>query len=77
MEESNVQDVLLMACVRRSDLDTLWSRASTTVASNRSLIRQKLENSKSLGLEGPFLDYGPDPSEDTCGREVALAILMK
>ena len=73
----NAQDQLLMSCIRRSSLDAFWSRATATVGANRSLVKQQISLSQTLGLEGPFTDYGPSPSEDHCGREVAAAILLK
>ena len=74
---NNAQDNLLLACIRRSSLDAFWSRATTTVNANRALVKQQIVLSESLGLEGPFQDYGPTPEFDHCGREVALAMLLK
>ena len=75
--EGNPQDNLLKAVIRQSNLDAFWSRARSTVTSNKNLVKQQIEISKTLGLEGPFVDYGPSPSYDHCAREVALSILIK
>jgi hypothetical protein len=37
-------DKLLMACIRRVNLDSFWSRASRTVSSNRQVINRGLAN---------------------------------
>ena len=66
-----------MACIRQSSLDAFWSRASSTVGGNLQSVKQQLSLSKLVGLEGPFEDYGPAPDHDYCGREVAVAMLLK
>ena len=73
---SNPQDVLLLACIRRMNLDAFWSRASSTSRGNRDKVRQMLSFSDIVGLNGPFRHEGPFPNFDHCGYEVAIGMLL-
>jgi len=74
---SKPSDKLLMACIRRMNLDTFWSRESSTVKANLNRVKRMLESSTSLGLDGPFKEQPPFPLHDHCGYEVALITLLR
>ena len=46
---SSDQDKLLLACIRRANLDSLWARSSPTVYQNMRKVIQSLEFSATLG----------------------------
>ena len=69
-------DDMLMAHIRRANLDSFWSRASSTVKGSVSGVNRQLVFSKSLGLSGPYQHWGPLPDFDHCGYEVAIGMLM-
>ena len=70
------QDELLLACIRRMNLNTFWSRARKTVEENSRKARSMIELSQLMGMQGPFGHEGPYPSADDCGYEVASNILL-
>jgi hypothetical protein len=70
-------DDYLMSCIRRVILDTFWSRARSTVASNTRLFREMMKLSKTLGFEPPYEVPGPLPSHDHCGYKVAILMVAK
>jgi hypothetical protein len=65
-------DLLLIACIRRINLDAFWSRSKHTVRGNREKIGNCLELSRAVGLEGPCTVDGPLPNFDHCGYKVAI-----
>jgi hypothetical protein len=73
---SNPPDDLLLACVRRMNLDAFWSRAQDTVHGKRDKLADKLSLSQLVGLEGPCIHDGPYPDYDHCGYEVAIDMLL-
>ena len=70
-------DKVLLAYIRRANLDAFWSRASSTVTGNKDKAKQVLESSEFFGLDGPFIHQGPLPSHDHCGYEIALGMLFR
>ena len=70
-------DALLLACIRRANLDAFWSRAESTVTSHARLINEGVELAELVGIDPPFVPMGPLPSNDHCGYGVAVLILMK
>lgn len=70
------KDKLLMACIRRINLDCFWSRASSTVIGNRDKARLALKLSESVGLKGPFEHTTSLPTFDHCGYEVAIEMIL-
>jgi hypothetical protein len=72
----NQQDTLLMACLRRANLDAFWSRAKSTVLTNRDKVAFAIRMSAAGGLLGPYESDGPLPEEDHCGYEVAFEMLL-
>ena len=69
-------DTLLLAVIRRANLDAFWSSASSTVASRRSRIKASQRFSERLGLSGPYSQIQSLPNYDHCGYEVACQILL-
>jgi hypothetical protein len=65
-------DLLLMACIRRINLDAFWSRAAATVKGNKDKLAEGLRMSELVGLTGPYESDGPLPEFDHCGYEVAI-----
>jgi hypothetical protein len=74
--EANPVDGLLLACIRRINLDAFWSSATATVNGNREKINMSLRMSRLVGLDGPYNHAGPLPSHDHCGYEIAIEILL-
>lgn len=70
------QDRLLLACIRRVNLDAFWSREKRTVEGNFSAMKRAFAKSEMLGLTGGYPAPGPFPFEDICGYEVALQMLL-
>ena len=73
----NRQDDLLACCIRRANLDVLWSRESSTVAANRRQIQQLLSIWDVLGVPPSFPPLGPFPMEDVQGIGVAIGMLYR
>jgi hypothetical protein len=70
------QDLLMLACVRRANLDAFWSRAKSTALTNRDKVAFGIKLSATMGLLGPYEADGPLPEEDHCGYEVAFEMLL-
>ena len=68
-------DALLMAHIRRMNLDAFWSRESSTVKRHAAVIRQGLETSRLFGTVPSIVAMGPLPAHDHCGYGVALQML--
>jgi hypothetical protein len=75
-DSAQPDDRLLMACIRRLNLDAFWSRASPTVHGNRDQLIFGIKMSTVVGLHGPNLHDGPMPSYDHCGYKVAIQMLL-
>ncbi len=73
---SDHTSTLLMACIRRVNLDAFWSRSSSTVEANALKVEQALKLSAAVGLSGPYLPPGPLPSYDHCGYETAIQMVL-
>lgn len=72
----NYQDSLLLNCIRRANFDSFWSRSSKTVNQNRLMVNRQLTLSKTLGLNGPYVQTCRLPDYDYCGYEVAVSMLL-
>jgi hypothetical protein len=70
------KDRLLLACIRRANLDSFWSRATSTVVANGDRVKAALRLSESVGLDGPYESKGSLPDFDHCGYEVAVQMLL-
>jgi hypothetical protein len=74
-DTSSLVDLRLLDCIRRVNLDSFWSRASSTVKGNLDRIKAALAISNSLGLDGPYVHDGPMPDHDYCGYEIAIQMV--
>ena len=64
---SNItEDNLLLACIRRVNLDSFWSRAITLVESNARRVRDSIGLSKLVRLKGPYVSTRPFSTYDFC-----------
>ena len=70
------EDIKLLACIRRANLDAFWSRASTAVGNNARTVKRMISSSNEVGLSGPFTSCGPMPDWDYCGYQVAIDMLI-
>jgi hypothetical protein len=71
------RDKLFMMCIRRANLDALWSRESATVRTNRGRFNKVMGLSEMLGVEDPYPDRGPYPEQDSFGVKVACMMLLR
>ena len=69
-------DLLLLALIRRANLDGFWSTAPGTVNKHRLRLRAGLKLSESLNLKGPYLQQCALPPYDHCGYKVAIHLLL-
>jgi len=70
-------DQLLMRCIRRAVLDSLWARESSTVRNNLMECRRGVRIGKVLGFANSFPSMGPFPLEDSWGVKQACIMLMR
>jgi hypothetical protein len=68
-------DKLLMMCVRRANLDALWSRESSTVENNRRQVGMLLR--KGEMLDQLLAPSGPLPLMDAQGMSIACRFLLR
>jgi len=69
-------DQLLMACIRRMNLDAFWSRETSTVNANTRRANKLIEISSVFQMPGPFFHQGPLPAYDHCGYRIAVSMLL-
>lgn len=70
------QDNLLLACIRRANLDAFWSRSTATVYKNMRRVVQAQEINDLLGLTGMYSIPSVAPSYDHAGYQVAYTMLI-
>ena len=75
--DSNMKDELLLVCLRRANLDAMWSRESSTVLNNRRKMEKMLKISDDLGIEPSFPPLGPFPTDGIQGVNVAIHMLKR
>ena len=75
-QDDSEKDSYALACIRRINLDALWSRAPTTVRANTLKMREGLEISKVMGMRGSPMEPGPLPSYDHVGYETAIHMVV-
>jgi len=75
-DKDDPRDILLLACIRRINLDCFWSREPQTVKQNTRRVEQQIKFSNLVGLSSPFKFTTCLPDFDHCGYEVAVAILL-
>lgn len=76
-DENDPDEKLLRKCLRRSILDSLWSRKCSTVGSNYSNGRALERYGRILGFNRVMPEFGPYPLEDTFGMRVACCLTLK
>jgi hypothetical protein len=75
--ERLAQDVRLLKCIRRANLDAFWSREPTTISNNLTVCRQGLSISAAMGFKHKlFRPMGPFPVDDTFGMGAAVVMLQ-
>jgi hypothetical protein len=60
-------DSLLLAAIRRVNLDRFWSRATRTVDGTHQLVNRGLALLRMVGALGLYYEPGPMPLADHCG----------
>ena len=70
-----LEDKALMSCIRRVNLDMLWSVNPATVQSTLSNVRKGIKMSKELGIAPTFSALGPWPLRDEIGFSVGLQMV--
>ena len=68
-------DVRLMVCIRRVNLDVMWSREESTVRNTLGNVKKGRLLSEELGLPSVNLQMGPWPVGDALGFQVAIELL--
>ena len=68
-------DDRLLGYIRRVNLDMLWSRASSTVASNLGTYNKSLATAKYLGIIPSYEAPGPWDINDNIGFGCALEMI--
>jgi hypothetical protein len=75
--ETKVEDIRLLRCIRRANLDAMWSRETQTVTKNYRLAVRAIDIATALGIEDPFPVMGPFPLHDIFGMSAAVVILTR
>lgn len=71
------QDIRILKCIRRANLDSLWSVEPRTASRTLTECRRGSDIAASLGFKHKlFLPMGPFPLEDTFGMAAAIVILQ-
>ena len=70
-------DSLLMICIRRVTLDSLWSREPETVKQNLNVLRGYLTSMNLFEVEDPLPSRGPFEVKDSFGYKTACALVWK
>jgi len=74
---SLAQDLRILKCIRRANLDALWSMESRTVNRTLTECKRGLDIAASLGFKSKlFPPMGPFPLEDSFGMGAAVVILQ-
>jgi hypothetical protein len=68
-------DARKLAYFRQVNLDVMWSREPSTVASTLSTLKKAKKASEDLGLDHVNISVGPWPIADTCGFQIAVEML--
>ena len=75
VDSASPADRLLLAYIRRVNLDIMWSREESTVASTLGQFRKGKNLSRELGLPPVDLQVGPWPVADNQGFQIAIELL--
>jgi hypothetical protein len=74
---NSLKDDLLLCCIRRVTLDSLWGRESQTVSATLHACHQMVQQLDLVGLDPQFPSLGPYPIGDSFGVRVAVAMVLK
>ena len=74
--EGKPTDELMLCCIRRANLDSLWSREKSTVSTNLKNVRKACENSEQVDMSMPFQPLSPMPVDDITGHRAAIHMLL-
>jgi hypothetical protein len=76
---SSVEDVKLLTCIRRANLDALWSLETNTVKGVKGDFRRAKTLLKELGMEVGHVSaaMGPTPVKDCQGMAMAATLLRR
>ena len=72
---NKMEDESLMSCIRRVNLDMLWSVSSSTVASTVGNVKKGLRMCDEMGIEPTYASLGPWPVKDEVGFTVGLQMV--
>ncbi|KAL7568367.1 hypothetical protein ACA910_012089 [Epithemia clementina (nom. ined.)] len=75
--EASTKDQLLLICIKRANLDAVWSRERSTVSKNRTEMAGFLHSADTLGIDCPLPERGLFPVGDTTGMGTACTMLVK
>ena len=77
--EGRATDDLLLMCIRRANLDAMWSRERSTVAQNRreGIRYASLCDALGLPVDKAYPPRGPYPETDECGMKLACTMLLR
>ena len=70
-----LEDKALMSCVRRVNLDMLWSCSPSTVAATMSNVKKGVRMCEELGINPTYAPLGPWRVKDEVGFTVALQMV--
>ena len=71
------KDALALSCIRRANLNSIWSQEPSTVSQNASQARTMEELGEALGFDSVAPRMGPFPLEETYGMKIACVTLLK
>ncbi len=71
------RDQLVLCCIRRANLDAMWSRETSTVRSTTHAVQKTVSLLGELGISPDYPALGPFPLTDQLGYGVAIAMLLK
>jgi hypothetical protein len=74
---SSLVDDMLLCCIRRINLDAMWGREPSTVASTLRAMGHMVKMWARVGLSPAFPPLGPYPVADSFGFAVAISMVMK
>ena len=74
-DKNSYADELVLAYIRRVNLDGMWARSSSTIASTRSSLKALIKCWKEIGVSIDLPAIGPWPLSDKVGFKLAMGQL--
>jgi len=68
---------MLLCCIRRVNLDSLWGRETLTVQATLSAAQHLMRTWRKVGLQPDLPARGPFPTRDSFGYRVAIGMVLK